>query len=1262
MTTKSKTALKKEQSYHRMKNKHTENVSEATRINISKAIRDFRASNDQVYTFEANLTNCQRAAVHHKCRKMGLISKSAGKGDNRRVSVYKSKKKSDCLHNKKKTDCLHNKKKSDCLLNRENQNPVITFSEASKRVLMDLFIRHPPSEDEVGNQKFNEPTSKTPDSHARHRNDSIFRIPLMKEAEIAKNMELLASKIKSNSKLKEISVKRTKLPIAMFKDTITSTIATHQVVLISGETGCGKTTQVPQYLLDYMWAGGKACKIVCAQPRRISAISVAERISSERGENIGESVGYKIRLETKGGRHSSILFCTNGVLLRLLVSGASNGSKSRATNFSEITHIIVDEIHERDRYSDFMLAVLRDLLPNYPNLRLVLMSATLDAERFSQYFGGCPIIRVPGFTHPVKAFYLEDILSILISKKNHLNYASLDNSNEVDGRMSEESCVALDEAINMASSNEDFDPLLKLISSAGTSKVLNYQNSSTGVTPLMVFAGKGRVGDICTLLSLGADCHLKAHDGSTALDWAKREHQPEAEEILMKYMVDNSPNLVEEQQLVEDYISTTNPEFIDVVIIKKLLSKICMESEKGAILIFLPGWEEINRTRECLLADPFFNDSSKFRIITLHSMVPAAEQKLVFKLPPRGCRKIILSTNIAETSITIDDVVYVLDSGRLKEKNYDPYNNVSTLQSSWTSKASAKQREGRAGRCQPGVCYHFYSKLRAVSLPEFQVPEIKRMPIEELCLQVKLIDSSCKIQEFLKKTLDPPVPETIKNAVTILQEIGALSPNEQLTELGKKLASLPVHPLTSRMLFLAILLNCLDPALTLACAADYKDPFILPPSPDIRKRAIQAKQEIASLYGGQSDQLTLLAAFDCWRSARERNLEAWFCKTYYVSSTTMRMLSGMRIQLLNELIRTGCVSDDVSKCSKNAKEPGIIRAILVAGMYPKVGRLHPPSRNRKKLIVETSEGDKVFLHSQSIASKIHIEKPDEPPLLVYDEVTRGDMGLHTRNCTIINPLPLILLAKEIVVAPVSTRDNGEDPDDSGSDAAGIEDMDVEMEDSNKMDKKGEKVMSSPKNVVTLIVDHWLPYKCTALEVAQIYCLRERLSAAILFKVSNPREVLPPALGLSIYAIACLFAYDGMKGINSPFSESVETLTSMVDNTEIDNSSSVKKDVYQAPTPSGPLLSLFYDEMSVRPLHDVPSPLQGSFEPGEEQNSMPMAGVGAPAVTGQDLPQLRYVPCEPTPGAPVPCETTKVSAKKRRRANKGVKKDILEGNP
>ncbi|KAI3812290.1 hypothetical protein L1987_16997 [Smallanthus sonchifolius] len=165
---------------------------------------------------------------------------------------------------------------------------------------------------------------------------------------------------------------------------------------------------VPQYLLDYMWSKAEACKIVCTQPRRISAISVAERISIERGESIGESVGYKIRLERKGGRHSSIVFCTNGVLVRVLINsgkgtpGKEKSAKMVKNAFSDITHIIVDEIHERDRFSDFMLTIIRDILPLYPHLRVVLMSATLDAERFSQYFGGCPIIRVPGFTYDVK--------------------------------------------------------------------------------------------------------------------------------------------------------------------------------------------------------------------------------------------------------------------------------------------------------------------------------------------------------------------------------------------------------------------------------------------------------------------------------------------------------------------------------------------------------------------------------------------------------------------------------------------------------------------------------------------------------------------------------------------------------------------------------------------------------------------------------------------------------------------------------------------
>lgn len=360
-----------------------------------------------------------------------------------------------------------------------------------------------------------------------------------------------------------------------------------------------------------------------------------------------------------------------------------------------------------------------------------------------------------------------------------------------------------------------------------------------------------------------------------------------------------------------------------------------------------------------------------------------------------------------------------------------------------------------------------------------------------------MLDPNCKVEDFLKKTLDPPVSETIKNAITVLQEIGALSLDERLTELGKKLGTLPVHPLTSKMIFFAILLNCLDPALTLACAAAYRDPFTIPMLPNDKKRATAAKEELASLYGGYSDQLAIVAAFDCWRSAKEKGQESRFCSEYFVSPSIMNMLSGMRKQLVNELIRTGCIPEDVSSCSMNAREPGIIRAILVAGLYPMVGRLHAPFKRGRKLTVETASGEEVHLHPHSINSKLCINESDEPLLLVYDEITRGDSGLNTRNITIIGPLPVLLLATDIVVAP-ARDDTG---NDSGSDAAGDEDNDAgEMEGIEKLSKP-EEVMSLPENAVTLIVDRWLSFESTALEVAQIYCLRERLSAAILFKVS-----------------------------------------------------------------------------------------------------------------------------------------------------------------
>ncbi|XP_042387566.1 DExH-box ATP-dependent RNA helicase DExH6-like [Zingiber officinale] len=1081
-------------------------VTEFSRVRISKTLEEFRGSQAEVYTFEPGLSKEERAVIHIMCRKMGMLSKSSGRGERRCLSVYKNKK-------------------ENASIKKEEFTTYLQFSEDTKNILQDLFMHYPPEDMDLSEDAVRNTREKI--GNRQWKQDATFSKPSISKSDIAKKVEELSSRISNSAELGKVIEDRAKLPIASFEHAITSTLENNQVVLISGETGCGKTTQVPQYLLEHMWDKGEVCKIICTQPRRISAISVAERISYERGEPVGETVGYKIRLESKGGKHSSIIFCTNGVFLRLLISRGSSFSSIDAGNSSledclqGITHVIVDEIHERDRYSDFMLTILRDLLPAYPHIRLALMSATLDAERFSNYFNGCPIIQVPGFTYPVKTFYLEDVLSILKPvDDNHLNHVAVNDSEESNPLSAEDKSV-LDEAICLALTNEEFDPLLELISTEQTPRIYNYRHSSTGVSPLMVFARKGRVGDVCMLLSYGADCALCDNSGKRALDWAECENQGQTYEIIKKHMEKDKSKSVEDEELINEYLASVNQEHIDTVLIERLLEKICTDPIEGAILIFLPGWDDINQTRERLVASPFFQDQSKFWIISLHSMIPSAEQKKVFKRPPVGARKIILSTNIAETAVTIDDVVYVIDSGRMKEKSYDPYSNVSTLHSSWVSKASARQREGRAGRCRPGTCYHLFSKFRAASLPDYQVPEIKRMPIEELCLQVKLLDPSCRLADFLQKTLDPPVSETVRNAIIVLQDIGALTDDERLTDLGKQLGSLPVHPTTSKMLLFAILMNCLDPALTLACAADYREPFLLPMAPDGRKKATLAKLELASLCGGCSDQLAVVAAFDCWKKAKERGQESQFCSRYFVSSGTMNMLCNMRKQLQSELAKHGFIPKDASNCSLNAHDPGILRAVLMAGAYPMVGRFLPRRKNDNRTVVETASGAKVRLHPHSSNFNLSFSKEAICSLVIYDEITRGDGGMYIKNCSLVDPYPLLLLAKELAVAPSDDLDaNDEDLDDSSNERD-------ELGPNKSSSTRGEEIMSSPDNNVSVFVDGWLRFESTALDVAQIYCLREHLSSTILFKVKNPRAVLPPALGASMYAIACILSYDGL---------------------------------------------------------------------------------------------------------------------------------------
>ncbi|KAG2308637.1 hypothetical protein Bca52824_028385 [Brassica carinata] len=548
---------------------------EATTIWASKVIEDFRASDNEVYTFEHNLSNTERGVIHQMCRKMGIQSKSSGRGDQRRLSIFKG------THRNGKNKEKSNREKLRC----------VSFPPEADAILQDLFTYYPPCDGDTAATSFNKYLGHSGKQGLWR--DDFFRKPQISGDEILDKVASLSSRLRNDRGLQEISKLRSRLPITSFRDAITSAVESNQVILISGETGCGKTTQVPQYLLDHMWSSKReSCKIVCTQPRRISAMSVSERISCERGESIGDNIGYKVRLQSKGGRHSSVVFCTNGILLRVLV-GKGSGSY-----VSDITHIIVDEIHERDCYSDFMLAIIRDLLPSNPHLRLILMSATLDAERFSGYFGGCPVVRVPGFTYPVRTLYLEDVLSILKSGgDNHLSSANLSIPDQkLD--LTDEDKLALDEAIILAWTNDEFDALLDLVSSRGSRD-----------------------------LQLSAPINLA--NTTYALELAETEDQLEAAQIIREHAESSQSNSQQGQQLLDKYMATINPEQVDVSLIQQLMRKICGDSEDGAILVFLPGWDDINKTRQRLLDSPFFSNGSKFDIICLHSMVPAGEQKKV---------------------------------------------------------------------------------------------------------------------------------------------------------------------------------------------------------------------------------------------------------------------------------------------------------------------------------------------------------------------------------------------------------------------------------------------------------------------------------------------------------------------------------------------------------------------------------------------------------------------------------------------------------
>ncbi|KAF8707785.1 P-loop containing nucleoside triphosphate hydrolase protein, partial [Rhizoctonia solani] len=774
----------------------------------------------------------------------------------------------------------------------------------------------------------------------------------------------------NDPKMAHMRETRRSLPVYTRAEDLLATIEQNDVTICMAATGSGKTTQVPQLILDQMIERGKGsrCNIVCTQPRRIAAISVAERIAKERGESLGQSIGYQVRFEAKFPQeHGNITFCTTGIFLKRMQSALLEQSQGKrhgtGHGLDDVTHILVDEVHERDVDTDLLLVVLKRLLADrrarQKPLKIVLMSATIDPTLFQTYFASddgtpAPVAEVPGRSFPVSKYYMDDIIQ-------QLSTIQVGNSAWVWREKS----------------------------------VVEYAEGEIGPHALAPVTGNPS--------------------------------------YLPGVHTDMSQVLQKDFDIPYPLVALT-------------IAHVIKKSDDGHVLVFLPGWDEmmslqkiLDDRHQALLGVDLFN-RDKFSLHLLHSTVPVAEQQAVFDPPRPGVRRIILATNIAETSITIPDVVYVVDTARIKEKRYDPARHMSSLVSAWVGSSNLNQRAGRAGRHRSGEYYGIISKARLATLEPYQLVEMKRTDLTNVVMHVKAINfPGMEVEQVLAETIEPPEAERVASAMRSLMMVGALDNQKNLTSLGRVLLQLPVEVAVGRLVLYGSFFKCLDQALTLAAILTNRDPFM---APIALKQEANAAKERWSSNDFRSDALATLNAYNTWWAMQDRGEYVTanrFCSENFLSKPSLLNIQRIKGHLLQSLYYAGVLDISAGGTSSNHRvardmvvppelnEHGdskpLLAALIAIACQPNFAIRH------KEKMYRTREDKTAFIHPgsvnhrrrQAVDQHKDLVEMGERELFAFAEKTRNTAQggqLFLRNCTRLDPMTYMLFgAYDLVVTP-----------------------------------------------------------------------------------------------------------------------------------------------------------------------------------------------------------------------------------------------------
>lgn len=629
----------------------------------------------------------------------------------------------------------------------------------------------------------------------------------------------LAAQIDAAEK-KQLSIQETRksLPIYAYRDEFLAALEEHQILVVVGETGSGKTTQLPQYLLEggYVKDGSK---VGCTQPRRVAAMSVAARVAEEMGVKLGQEVGYSIRFENNVSDKTVLEYMTDGMLLRHFMTDP------QLTDFAAI---MIDEAHERSVNTDILLALLKDLARERPDLKLLISSATMNAAKFASYFDDAPIFNIPGRRYPVDIYY----------------------------------------------------------------------------TP-----------------------------------------QPES-------------------NYVAAMIST--------------VFQIHTTQGRGDILVFLTGQDEIDSAEQQIgdIARKLGSRVKELIICPIYANLPSELQSKIFEPTPENARKLVLATNIAETSLTIDNIVYVIDTGYEKQNYYNPSTRMSSLNVVPCSRAAANQRSGRAGRVGPGKCFRLYTKFSYMNeMDESPTPEIQRTNLNSVVLQLVALGID-KVMDF--NFIDSPPTEAIISAIENLYALSALNHKGQLTRVGRQMSEFPTAPEIAKAVIAADKEGSVEEVLSIVAMLDEASALFFRPK-DKKIHADSARRRFTVKEGG--DHITLL---NIWNQWVESDFSPIWSRENFLQQRSLTRARDVREQLAKLCDR---VEVRLSSCGASNLRP--IQRALTAGFFTNATRMDRRGDGYRTL----KNNSTVYVHPSSV-----IKEVDPPPkTVIYNELVQTAKE-YMRSC------------------------------------------------------------------------------------------------------------------------------------------------------------------------------------------------------------------------------------------------------------------------